>query len=281
MPDENMPVEEEHFDSIPWSSLIPQTQDRPWLVYVAAGAVVALVLGVLASRSVGTNPPAASPVTDITSPPVTGAAVPPTSQPLSEADLRADFEPGAEGVAAAAMRAEWFVTDYFTLDGAGGRQAELAGALGRPFYTVASDATTYVEWAKAWEVVAEGDGGYRVSVAYRSITAAGAVFERGLVHGVAVRVQVGAEGGTRVVDLPEPVHLPPAPTLADLPLPEPVPEDVAVQARENASNWGGGATATVIEGINDNGRWRVMLELSDTQGTLWPMVTWIEPIESG
>ena len=78
MPDDDMPVEEEHFDSIPWSSLIPQTRDRPWLVYVAAGAVVALVLGVLASRSVGTSAPAASPVTDITSSPATGGAVPPT-----------------------------------------------------------------------------------------------------------------------------------------------------------------------------------------------------------
>jgi hypothetical protein len=250
-------------------------------VYVAAGAVVALVLGVLASRSVGTSPPAASPVTDITSPPVTGAAVPPTSQPLSEADLRADLETGDGGAAAAAMRAEWFVTDYFTLDGAGGRQAELAGALGRAFSTVASDATTYVEWAKAWEVVAEGDGGYRVSVAYRSITAAEAGFERGLVHGVAVRVQVGVEGGTRVVDLPEPAHLPPAPTLADLPPSEPVPEDVAAQARENASDWGAGEAVIVIEGINDNGRWRVLMEVSDEQGTVWPMVAWIEPTESG
>jgi hypothetical protein len=274
MPDENMPVEEEHFDSIPWSSLIPQTQDRPWLVYVAAGAVVALVLGVLASRSVGTTAPAASPATDITSPPVTGAAVPPTSQPLSEADLRADLEPGAEGAAAAAMRAEWFVTDYFTLDGAGGRQAELAGALGRPFNTVASDATTYVEWARAWEVVAEEDGGYRVSVAYRSITAVDAVFERGLVHGVSVRVQVGAEGGTRVVNLPEPVELPSPPALAPPPAPELVSETIAAAALEAAAAWGD--PISVVEGTLIGGEWRVLVEVADDQGTVWPMVVSVD-----
>lgn len=274
MPDKDMPVEEEHFDSIPWSSLIPQTRDRPWLVYVAAGAVVALVLGVLASRSVGTSAPAATPVTVITSPPVTGGVVPPTSQPLSEADLRADLEPGEEGAVAAAMRAEWFVTDYFTLDGAGGRETELAGALGRPFYTVASDATTYVEWARAWEVVAEEDGGYRVAVAYRSITAVDGVFERGLVHGVAVRVQVGVEGGTRVVDLPEPVELPVPPTIAAPPAPELVSDTIATAALAAAAAWGD--PVSVIEGTQYGSEWKVLVEVADDQGNPWPMMVTVD-----
>jgi hypothetical protein len=174
------------------------------------------------------------------------------------------------------MRAEWFVTDYFTLDGAGGRQAELAGALGRPLNTVASDATTYVEWAKAWEVVAEGDGRYRVSVAYRSITAAGAVFERGLVHGVAVRVQVGAEGGTRVVDLPEPVELPPPPALAAPPEPELVSETIASAALDSAALWGD--PISVVEGTLFGSEWKVLVEVADEQGTIWPLIVSVNDV---
>ncbi len=277
MADQDMPVEEEHLDSIPWSSLVHQTRDRPWLVYVAAGAVVALVVGVLAARSLGA--PVTAPVAETTPPPATIAAVPPASQPLSEADLRADLQPGEAGAEAAAMRAEWFVTDYFTRDGAGGRDAELAGALGRPIHTAASGATTYVEWARAWETVPEGDGRYRISVAYRSITAVEAVFERGLVRGVSVRVQVGAEGGTRVVDLPEPIQIPPAPLLIAPPAPELVSESISAAAMDAAASWG--EPISVVEGALVGSEWKVLVEVADEHGTVWPMIISVENEEPG
>jgi hypothetical protein len=278
--DDDMPVNEEHFDSIPWSSLIPQNRDRPWLVYVAAGAVVALVVGVLAARSLQ---PASSPLDPVTASVAevveTIAASPPTSRPMTEADLRAEIaagEPaaGAAGAEAATMRAEWFVTDYFTRDGAGGRQAELAGALGRPTAAEDSDVTTYVEWARAWETVPEGDGRFRVSVAFRSITATDTGFVRDLTKGVAVRVQVAPDGGTRVYDLPEPTELPPSPVLTVVATPQPVPESIATEALDRAATWGDGAT--VVDGINDNGSWRVLIEVADDQGTIWPLVVWVD-----
>ncbi len=269
-----MPVDEEHFESIPWSSLIPQTQDRPWLVYVAAGAVVALVVGIVAARGLGTAAPSTDPVATVATAPLAPADSPATSQPISEADLRAEIQPGESGSVTAAMRAEWFVTDYFTRDGAGGRDAELAGALGRPPPGTAPDVTTYVEWARAWETVNEGDGRYRVSVAFRAITDMEAGFSRGLVHGVAVRVQVGAHGGTRVVDLPEPVELPPSPTLASGPEPEPVPVGIADQARAQAASWG--ETATVLEGTRQADVWRVLVGVADEHGTVWPLTVWVD-----
>jgi hypothetical protein len=276
MPDNDMPVDEEHFDSIPWSSLIPQTRDHPWLIYVAAGAIVAVVVGMLAARSMGNADPVATVVTEITSPPMTAPAPPPSSGLISEADLRADLPLEPVGAEAAAMRAEWFVTDYFTRDGAGGREAELAGALGRPVPDTNAGATSYVEWARAWETVPEGDSRYRVSVAFRSITETESGFARGLVHAAAVRVQVGPNGGTRVVDLPEPIDMPASPTLPAPSHPEPVPEETATRALEQASSWGAGEPATVIEGINHDGRWRVVIEVSDDQGTVWPLVVYLD-----
>jgi hypothetical protein len=273
--DDDMPVNEEHYDSIPWSSFIPQNRDRPWLVYVAAGAVVALVVGVLAARSLQSAAapldPVAASLTEVVG---TIAASPPTSRPIAEADLRAEIMAGEAGAQAATMRAEWFVTDYLTRDGAGGRQAELAGALGRPSPTEDSAITTYVEWARAWEAVPEGDGRFRVSVAFRSITATDAGFVRDLTKGVAVRVQVAADGGTRVYDLPEPAELPPSPVLAAAAAPQPVPEPIAIRALDRAATWGDGAS--VVEGINDNGSWRVLIEVADDHGSVWPLVVWVD-----
>lgn len=269
-----MPVNEEHFDSIPWSSLIPQTQNRPWLVYVAAGAVVALVVGVLAARSLQSASQVLDPVAVAMEDLAETVASPPNSRPISEADLRAEIQPDEAGAAAAAMRAEWFVTDYFTRDGAGGRQAELTGALGRSVPAKDAVVTTYVEWARAWDTVPEADGRYLVAVAFRSITSTDAGFVRDLAKGVAVRVQVAPDGGTRVVDLPEPIDLPPSPVLAALPAPVPVPESIAMKALEQAAKWG--EDPTVLEGINDNGVWRILIELTDTHGTAWPLVVWID-----
>lgn len=271
-----MPVDEEHFESIPWSALIPQERDRPWMVYVAAASLVALMVGVLAARSLrttspGTGPEAApAPVVPATTPVAPPASVP----PMSEADLLAELQPGDQGPESAAMRAEWFVTDYFTEDGAGGRESELAAALGRPAPAARLDATTYVEWARAWDVVSEGDGRFRVLVAFRSITATDAGFRRGLVRGVAVRVRVDTNGGTRVVEVPEPAELPAAPAPAGPPDPVTLPAEVGRRALESASVWDG--EATVVEGSHDDGVWRVRIDVVDEAGSVWPMVVWVE-----
>ncbi|MGI9648582.1 MAG: hypothetical protein ACR2OI_08705 [Acidimicrobiia bacterium] len=278
MADKDMPVDEEHFESIPWSALVPQTRNQPWLVYVAAGAIVALVAGVVIARSVGAGgtsvPSAPTPALAEAGEGPTEANPPAEADLQSEADLLAEIPPASDGARAAVMRAEWFVTDYFTIDSAGGRTAELAGALGRTPPEWDSEVTTYVEWARAWAAVPEGDGRYRVPVAFRSITATDSGFVRGLVHGVAIRVQVGGEGGTRILALPEPIELPASPDLVALPAPQAIPDEVAATAIESASAWSD--EATVIEGIRQGDVWRVTVEASDDTGTAWALVVWVD-----
>ena len=118
---------------------------------------------------------------------------------------------------------------------------------------------------------------YRVSVAFRSIAATDTGFTRDLAKGVVVRVQVTSDGGTRVVDLPEPVELPVAPVLAVPPSPEPVPDEIATMALEQAASWG--ETATVVEGSSDNGTWRILIETTDEHGTAWPLVVWVDALD--
>jgi len=281
--EEDMPVDEEHFESIPWSALVPQARSQPWLVYVAAGAVVALVVGVVVARSVTAPRPAtAMSVSSPATPVVTGDDLlgpEPVEETdlLSEADLLAEIAPATDGERTAVMRAEWFVTDYFTVDGAGGRSAELAGALGRASASSQPAATTYVEWSRAWAAVHEGDGRYLVPVAYRAITANETGFVRGLVHAVNIRVQVDPGGGTRILDLPEPIELPASPDLVALPEPGPVPEFVAERALAATAVWG--EALSVVEGLQANGTWRVTVEVGDDQGTQWPLVVWVESSE--
>lgn len=270
--DDPFPVEEEHLESIPWASLVAQTRDRPLLVYVAAGAVVALVVGLLVARTArpGTSP------TSLALPVESAASVVPSSTTLlSEADLRAELTSGNGGERAAVARAEWFVTDYFTSDGPARRDEAMAEALGRAAPPLEGDATTYVEWARAWLVEEEDDGRYRVAVSYRAITDTQAGFVRGAVRSVAVRVQVSPDGGTRVVELPEPTSLPAGPPPAYVPPPQQVPAELAARALEEADKWGDPVEA--LEAVELIEGWRVRVVVEDDAGVPWSLVVWLDP----
>ena len=201
--------DDEHLEAIPWSQLMVEAKtDRPLLIYVAAAALLALAVGVAVARGLGrSSVVAAAPA------PVTPAVVEEVVLPelITEADLRTQLEPTGAGELAVIPRAEWFVVDYFTVDGAGDRQANLEEALGWSPPPAVNDQTTYVEWARAWEAIDLSDGRYRVLVAYRAISNLDGGFTRGPVRGVAVSVQLGADGGSRVIDLPEPVPIPSGP----------------------------------------------------------------------
>lgn len=199
MVDQGRPAEEEHYESVPWSALTAAARQPPWLVYVIAGAVVALVVGMVAARS----RPAASPPSTVTTLP----AVAETTVPLSEADLWAGL---VDHSRVAVMRAEWFVTDYFTVDGLESRAADLADPLGGDA-PAPPETISYVEWARAWEVQQVSDSEYHVKVAVRLLTDSGDGFERSPVRAVGVRVRVSPDGGTRVLDIPEPLVLPDPP----------------------------------------------------------------------
>ena len=244
--------------------------DRPLFVYVAAAAVLALVVGVVVARGMG-GPPAAEVATVSPVAPVVEEVVAP--EPISEADLLASLESTEAGALAVVPRAEWFVADYFTADGAGDRQGGLEEALGWAPPALAESPTTYVEWARAWDSIDQGDGLFRVSVAYRAISSEDGAFVRDPVRGVAVSVQLGADGGTRVVDLPSPVPIPSGPEPTIPAETGPVPDDIAAMARDLARSWSG--DVTVVGGVELTGSWRVLLVVGIESGH-WPLVVSVE-----
>ena len=107
---------EEH-EEIPWSMLVEQDRHgRRRTLYLAAAAIVAVVVGFTGIRffegqrhGEDTAGPAPTATT------AAAAVRTTTTTLLSEADLMA-VDPTTMALAAVA-RAEWFVTDYFTVDG--------------------------------------------------------------------------------------------------------------------------------------------------------------------
>jgi hypothetical protein len=283
------------------------------MLYLAAGAVGALVLGVIVARTwlapSGAPAPAA-----VTAASTTGAAPPvphpadattssATSSPLttvgtladipvpgplySEADLMA-FPTGTEERAAVA-RAEWFVTDYFTADLEPNGSADVRTALpaGADLPDLPQDAAgslSYVEWARAFRVEDVGIGRYVVGVAFRSL---GAPPDRGFyrlpVRAVEVLVEVTAEGGSVVVDLPRPVALPAAPEPAAWPVESgEAPRSVVRSAIAAVGGWGTEPRLIAAQPVDDG--WRVVVTVADEVGNRWPVAVRVDgdtPTEGG
>ncbi|MDP8958786.1 MAG: hypothetical protein M3N51_06205 [Actinomycetota bacterium] len=281
----------EEFEFVPWSDLVSQpSAERSWLLYLVAGAVAAAVAGGVIARALWQPGPA--PISSVSTVPALGATTAPsevslpstvatTAAPLySEADLMA--APGGSEERWAALRAEWFVQDYFTAD------AEPSGST--PVRAALPDQATlpqlphdhpeggisYVEWTEAYRVEPIGEGLFRVSVAYRSL---GGPAEEGLrrlpVQAVAVVVEVGAEGGAAVVDLPSPAVLPTPPDTKVWPEGgEPAPPQVLDAARAEAAAWG--EAPEVLSSSASGTGWRVVVTVADPAGTRWPLVLWLD-----
>jgi hypothetical protein len=264
----------ETVEHVPWAELTSRpTPDRMQLVILAGAVAAALVVGVLAGRSVfGASPP---PIEVAVPSSVALATTTTTTKPLySEADLLgydlADLE------LAAVARAEWFVTDFFTADldvtGAADVEAALADEIdvpGRGAET--SGSVAYVEWARAFAVEPVGSSAFRVSVAFRLV---GAPPDRGFyrvpVKAVAVDVAVSPGGGTTVLDLPTPVVFPAGPDPAprrDGDQAE-APTDIVDRAMAIATAWGDEPRMLGSQAIT--GGWRIIVSVADPLGLRWP-----------
>ena len=295
-----MDDQHEEVEHIPWGELLASSDDgRRRALYLAAGAVAALVLGIVVTRALSSPPapdpapiavtvPATLPVpvtvvvtVPVTEPPPT--TVPTTTLPVpvlyTEADLMA-FPPDLAARAAVA-RAEWFVTDYFTADLEPNGTADLRGALpaGVDLPVMPQDGPvglSYVEWARAFRVEEQADGSYRVGVAYRMLGAPrDQGFQRLGVRAVEVRVAVSGSGGSVVLDLPSPMVLPAGPTPEAWPTVGEVPPQAVVDgALEVAAGWGSEhrllGTFRVARG------WRVLLSAADELGNRWPVVVLVD-----
>lgn len=204
-------MESEEYEQIPWGNLVADAQptvDRR--IYVVGGVIAAIVAVVLVARmsSPGAAPPPvalAAPVTTISQAvdiePTLVANAPPTAPPgvITEADLMAGVEPVDElADPLVVLVAEWFVTDFFTMDGSQETLASLEKRLG-PDATVDlphvehSGPDQFVEWAKVFAVEPSTEG-QQASVAFRTVRATEEGFVRDPVRAVLLELIRDGEG---------------------------------------------------------------------------------------
>ena len=296
----------EQFESIPWASLVPQKKvgARRLVIVIAiliAGALVGVVSGAALRTDTGRSvtvtlaPKGSAEPTDsqIEEPSLTAPTSPLASSPdvsapaqevteslpapprlYSEADLMAVMP--EEEMRAAVMRAEWFVTDFFTVDGDVSAVSDVLGALptGRaalPLPHESGAGLSYVEWARAYLVEPLGPARYRVAVAFRTRTGpAPGELVRSPVRAVTVDIQVGADGATRVADYPAPVEPPPALDVEVAVVPEmEASQDILAGALVVASSVGT-EPSILLAGLDADG-WRVIVLVGDRSGLRWPL----------
>ena len=270
----------DEYEEIPWSTLLTEDrQGRAKTLYLAAAVIAAVVVGFVGIRwftapGHGDDAALAAPVESTTTTVITEASAPSstsTTGVLSEADLMAVQPSIAELFAVA--RAEWFVTDYFTVDGP--IPEELISAFvndaALPTMPDTEDADiSYVEWAKAFDIRPTAHG-YAVSVVFRSLTEEpDGAFIRSPVR--AVDVLVAVDGGqTAIEDLPVPILPPVYHTIDGWMETEGEAHDEAITATlDYAGMFDEGAE--VIQSGSSGPDWRVVFTIGDRSGNRWPVV---------
>jgi len=269
----------DEYEEIPWSTLLSEhRQGRTRTLYLAAAvifAVVVLFVGIrwLTAPGHGDEPDLAAPVdttiaevvAEVVASTTTAAAV------LSEADLMA-VQPSVAELSAVA-RAEWFVTDYFTIDGP--LPEELISAFvndaSLPDLPGSDDADiSYVEWARAFDIRAT-ETGYAVSVVFRSLTEEpDGTFVRGPVRAVDVLVAVDGRE-TAIAELPIPILPPVYHTIEGWMESEGEARDEAIAATlEYAGMFD--ENAVVVQSGTSGPDWRVVFTIGDRSGNRWPVV---------
>ena len=268
----------DEYEEIPWSTLLTEhRQGRVKTLYMAAAIVVAIVAGFVGIRWLtapghGEQAAVAAPVETTTTEALLIESEPPsTTAVLSEADLMA-IEPATAELAAVA-RAEWFVTDYFTVDGQIPEEVLSAFVNDAAIPDLPNGdgaGISYVEWARAFDVRPTING-YAISVVFRSLTEEpDGAFVRGPVRAVDVLIAV-EEGETAIAELPIPI-LPP------------VYHAIDGWMVTSGEAHGEAVTATldyagmfdenpeVIESGAAGPEWRVVFTVGDRSGNRWPVV---------
>ncbi|MCY3563264.1 MAG: hypothetical protein OXH26_05025 [bacterium] len=296
----------EVFESIPWDELrdLGDTSRRRRLWYLVGGASVVAVLAFSVVRTFSSPdpqvviPPAVPPSSAAgpTSPSLPGQGQDPDPTPtphllpeapatLSEADLRAGEHPAASGGYSlqerqAASYAEWFVLDYFTLDGTG--QTDLIEwwlpGINRPLDT-SGHPLSFVEWVRTLWVEPAPEGRWRTVVALRRLVSVdGASYSRLPTQSVEVVVDMEA-GMPTIVDLPRLLPLPeanPGQWWVGEELENP-PTAVLRTAREELLLAQAGAVVGQPAVSRIGEVWRVEWAVTDPGGISWPVSLWIGP----
>jgi hypothetical protein len=268
----------DEYEEIPWSTLLTEhRQGRAKTLYIAAAVIVAVVGGFVGVRWLtapghGEQPVLATPVETTTS----GAVIvesksSTTIAAQSEADLMAVVPAVAE--LAAIARAEWFVTDYFTVDGPIPEELPLAfvnDAAVPALPTGDGMGVSYVEWARAFDVRPTMNG-YAISVVFRSLTEEpDGAFVRGPVRAVDVLIAV-ADGETAVEELPIPILPPVYHAIDGWMVTTGQAQDEAITATLDYAGMFD-ENPEVIESGAAGPEWRVVFTIGDRSGNRWPVV---------
>jgi hypothetical protein len=212
-------MDNEEFEQIPWSSLMTdKAQGVDPKVYLAVGIVGIVVAVIFGMRMFGGSSTQPAPPVDTPAAPAAVASTSSTTVGLivSEADLMAGLPATvAEGVRLRQVAfAEWFVTDYYTVDDSSENERSLkellapsASDLVMPHSGETSTPATYVEWARSVDVRDIGEEQVEVAVVYRTITETDAGFFRDPVSAVLVTVR-SSPTDAGITGLPVPIDVP-------------------------------------------------------------------------
>ncbi|MCP3973502.1 MAG: hypothetical protein GY720_03300 [bacterium] len=284
--DKELPQE---YEEIPWSHLIPVQKDRSLqlalLVVVIAAALLAIMFLVRRSPGAPVAVPAEQPAVSESvvvattlatagpvEPEMTMAPVVAAPQIYSEADLMAALPPPGSDMEAVA-RAEWFVTDYFTVDGDPSLSDGIAAALPDAVSLPQSDGSviSYVEWARAVGVATNPDGEFTVTVWFRTLAGnSESGFDRGPVRAVDVRLVTDAMGRLAIADLPVAGKVASVGIAPQWPLAAEAPPDIVVAAANDAAHLGSDPQLQSA-GADDEG-WRLVFSVGDASGLRFPIV---------
>lgn len=275
------------YEQIPWSHLVPPQKDRSLQLAAIAVVIIAIFLAIVffmrrtpAIHPIVASTTAAPAVVEAAPPEVPAAvSVPITSTPdtgpriYSEADLMAVLPPPvSDRQLEAIARAEWFVTDYFTVDG----DAALGDAVNAILPDVVdlprTDGATisYVEWARAVEAIDSLDGEFEVTVWFRTLVGTvDAGFSRTAVRAVRVRLTTDDQGRLAVADVPTVADLSPAGIGPAWPVPETPPVDLLSEAAQQLEGFG---LEPELQAAGETGDgWRFVFSVGDASGLRFPI----------
>lgn len=277
------------YEEIPWSHLVEELgRPRYNVALTAAGVlVIGILVGFLIARfatgstadapavevdtTLGVAPvadaPANATTTPSTLPPrVSNPTAPQPEVAFSEADLMAVA--GDQERTIASARAEWFVRDYFTIDG-GDPDEQVTGLLTRHGVERPDAATTYVEWAHTLTIEPVAPGRYDVTVAFRVLSADGEAFVRQPARAVTVPVVVDESLAGAVDGLPRPAAFRTADVSSPPPTGTPAPASVIDEATLLALRFG--SDPTPLRSWLDRGTWHIVMTVQHA-GAAWPLL---------
>lgn len=266
------PERPEVYERIPWETLEKKGNDRQWLLYAVAGAVVlgALAYSFMRNQPVPVPPPAT--VAAVSVPATTTTSVPAAPQastvasPLvvAEADLYA-VDP-ERLLDQAATHAEWFAVEFVSYDGSEQSSTTLAALLppDAPLPEAPDGTQVFVDWARASTVTQSGPAEFDVAVLVRSLVSTGEEgFRRQPARSLTVTVVVDDEAGPRVAGLPTlgVVESSSGPELGLTELPEELTGSLDPAAGEPVGG---------IPGVD--GQWQIVVMAEGSDGVRRPVV---------